>query len=184
MVVCLWYQTITVLVFHYIFPRERPSDAEEESLTCSPLQPRGSSLSLGEKQEDADNQKNSTRASQAALNSNAIHIPVTITAPPGETTIISSMYSHIFILLFSEAWEQNYLSSTIGIANCSKKQLKGKLCKKKKTMFFSVFLFFHVLCEPQVFIVETTACWLHNMTKHHIAVMLTLDPTTTILLVK
>ncbi|XP_047425801.1 voltage-dependent N-type calcium channel subunit alpha-1B isoform X2 [Mugil cephalus] len=69
--------------------RERQSDAEEESLSCSPLQPRRSSLSLGEKQEDADNQKNSTRASQAALNSNAIHIPVTITAPPGETTFIS-----------------------------------------------------------------------------------------------
>lgn len=51
---------------------------------------RRSNLSLGEKQEDADNQKNSTRASQAGLNSNTIHIPVTITAPPGETTIIPS----------------------------------------------------------------------------------------------
>ncbi|XP_054875100.1 voltage-dependent N-type calcium channel subunit alpha-1B isoform X5 [Amphiprion ocellaris] len=68
--------------------RERQLDAEEDGLVCSPLQPMRSSLSLGEKQEDADNQKNSTRASQAGLNSNAIHIPVTITAPPGETTII------------------------------------------------------------------------------------------------
>ncbi|XP_006803553.1 voltage-dependent N-type calcium channel subunit alpha-1B isoform X1 [Neolamprologus brichardi] len=58
--------------------REMEPDAEEESFTCSPHQPT----------EDADNQKNSTRASQAGLNSNAIHIPVTITAPPGETTII------------------------------------------------------------------------------------------------
>nr|XP_033503026.1 voltage-dependent N-type calcium channel subunit alpha-1B isoform X16 [Epinephelus lanceolatus] len=68
--------------------RERQPDAEDDGLASSPLQPMRSSLSLGEKQEDADNQKNSTRASQAALNSNAIHIPVTITAPPGETTII------------------------------------------------------------------------------------------------
>ncbi|XP_049459706.1 voltage-dependent N-type calcium channel subunit alpha-1B isoform X1 [Epinephelus fuscoguttatus] len=68
--------------------RERQPDAEDDGLASSPLQPMRSSLSLGEKQEDADNQKNSTRASQAGLNSNAIHIPVTITAPPGETTII------------------------------------------------------------------------------------------------
>uniref|UniRef100_UPI0037E984D5 voltage-dependent N-type calcium channel subunit alpha-1B-like n=1 Tax=Semicossyphus pulcher TaxID=241346 RepID=UPI0037E984D5 len=67
---------------------ERYPDAEEDGLASSPLQTMRSSLSLGEKQEDADNQKNSTRASQAGLNSNAIHIPVTITAPPGETTII------------------------------------------------------------------------------------------------
>ncbi|XP_074546394.1 voltage-dependent N-type calcium channel subunit alpha-1B isoform X4 [Halichoeres trimaculatus] len=66
---------------------ERHPDAEEDGLASSPLQPMRSTLSLGEKQEDADNQKNSSRASQA-LNSNAIHIPVTITAPPGETTII------------------------------------------------------------------------------------------------
>uniref|UniRef100_A0A3Q0SV45 Voltage-dependent N-type calcium channel subunit alpha n=1 Tax=Amphilophus citrinellus TaxID=61819 RepID=A0A3Q0SV45_AMPCI len=58
--------------------REMQPDVEEDSLTCSPLQPT----------EDADNQKNSTRASQAGLNSNAIHIPVTITGPPGETTVI------------------------------------------------------------------------------------------------
>uniref|UniRef100_A0A3B4XKR9 Voltage-dependent N-type calcium channel subunit alpha n=1 Tax=Seriola lalandi dorsalis TaxID=1841481 RepID=A0A3B4XKR9_SERLL len=71
-------------------PRERQPDAEDNGLASTPLQPMRSSLSLGEKQEDADNQKNSTRASQAGLNSNAIHIPVTITAPPGETTIIPS----------------------------------------------------------------------------------------------
>ncbi|XP_040915486.1 voltage-dependent N-type calcium channel subunit alpha-1B isoform X3 [Toxotes jaculatrix] len=67
---------------------ERQPDAEDNGLASSPLQRMRSSLSLGEKQEDADNQKNSTRASQAGLNSSAIHIPVTITAPPGETTII------------------------------------------------------------------------------------------------
>uniref|UniRef100_A0A672ZDE2 Voltage-dependent N-type calcium channel subunit alpha n=1 Tax=Sphaeramia orbicularis TaxID=375764 RepID=A0A672ZDE2_9TELE len=72
------------------FPRERHPDAEDDGLASSPVQPLRTSLSVGEKQEDADNQKNSTRASQAGLNSNAIHIPVTITAPPGETTIIPS----------------------------------------------------------------------------------------------
>lgn len=70
--------------------RERPADTEDDSLAGSPLQPKRSSLTPSEKQEDADNQKNSTRASQAGLNSNAIHVPVTITAPPGETTIIPS----------------------------------------------------------------------------------------------
>lgn len=75
---------------HISIPREMQSDAEEDGVSSSPLQQRRSTLSLGEKQEDADNQKNSTRASQAGLNSNAIHIPVTITAPPGETTIIPS----------------------------------------------------------------------------------------------
>lgn len=79
---CLWNKNGTK--GHW----DRHPDAEEDGLTSSPLQAMRSSLSLGDKQEDADNQKNSTRASQAGLNSNAIHIPVTITAPPGETTII------------------------------------------------------------------------------------------------
>ncbi|KAM3873751.1 putative voltage-dependent N-type calcium channel subunit alpha-1B [Diretmus argenteus] len=62
--------------------RDRQPDAEEDGFASSPVLPLVGSLLPGEKQEDADNQKNSTRAS------NAIHIPVTITAPPGETTII------------------------------------------------------------------------------------------------
>lgn len=78
---------VFVLFFYtkpiFFFSREMEPDAEEESFTCSPQQPT----------EDVDNQKNSTRASQAGLNSNAIHIPVTITAPPGETTIIPSEHS-------------------------------------------------------------------------------------------
>ncbi len=88
---------------HISLLRERQPDAEEDGLASSPLQIMRSSLSLGEKQEDADNQKNSTRASQAGLNSNAIHIPVTITAPPGETNIIHSEYSK----LLSHQW-RNY----------------------------------------------------------------------------
>ncbi|XP_013878045.1 voltage-dependent N-type calcium channel subunit alpha-1B [Austrofundulus limnaeus] len=68
--------------------RERQAETEEDSLAGSPLQLKRSSLTPSEKQEDADNQKNSTRASQAGLNSNTIHIPVTITGPPGDTTFI------------------------------------------------------------------------------------------------
>lgn len=74
------------------FPREKTPDAQEDGLASTPLQAMRSGLTAGEKQEDADNLKNSTRASQAGLNSNAIHIPVTITAPPGETTLIPSEY--------------------------------------------------------------------------------------------
>uniref|UniRef100_A0A674PPN6 Voltage-dependent N-type calcium channel subunit alpha n=1 Tax=Takifugu rubripes TaxID=31033 RepID=A0A674PPN6_TAKRU len=69
-------------------PREKTPDAQEDGLASTPLQAMRGGLTAGEKQEDADNLKNSTRASQAGLNSNAIHIPVTITAPPGETTLI------------------------------------------------------------------------------------------------
>uniref|UniRef100_A0A8C8IE96 Voltage-dependent N-type calcium channel subunit alpha-1B n=1 Tax=Oncorhynchus tshawytscha TaxID=74940 RepID=A0A8C8IE96_ONCTS len=68
---------------------EASLDAQGESLATSPVQPPAG-LQAGEKQEDADNQKNSHRASQAGLNSNTVHIPVTITAPPRETTIIPS----------------------------------------------------------------------------------------------
>ncbi|XP_056873987.1 LOW QUALITY PROTEIN: voltage-dependent N-type calcium channel subunit alpha-1B [Takifugu flavidus] len=67
---------------------EKTPDAQEDGLASTPLQAMRGGLTAGEKQEDADNLKNSTRASQAGLNSNAIHIPVTITAPPGETTLI------------------------------------------------------------------------------------------------
>uniref|UniRef100_A0AAQ4P5K6 Voltage-dependent N-type calcium channel subunit alpha n=1 Tax=Gasterosteus aculeatus aculeatus TaxID=481459 RepID=A0AAQ4P5K6_GASAC len=73
---------------HISFSRDRQPDSEEDGLASSPPQPMRSGLSPGEKQEDADNQKNSTRASQAGLNSNAIIIPVTVTCPPRETTII------------------------------------------------------------------------------------------------
>ncbi|KAI4817195.1 hypothetical protein KUCAC02_009471, partial [Chaenocephalus aceratus] len=82
--------------------RDRQPDAEDDGLASSPLQPMRSNLSLGEKQEDADNQKNSTRASQAGLNSNTIVIPVTITAPPGETTIIPMNNIDCDSFLFSD----------------------------------------------------------------------------------
>ncbi|KAJ8285684.1 hypothetical protein GJAV_G00029740 [Gymnothorax javanicus] len=40
------------------------------------------------KPEDSDNQKNVTRTSQMGVNINPVHIPVTITAPPEESTMI------------------------------------------------------------------------------------------------
>uniref|UniRef100_A0A8C7R8R2 Voltage-dependent N-type calcium channel subunit alpha n=1 Tax=Oncorhynchus mykiss TaxID=8022 RepID=A0A8C7R8R2_ONCMY len=69
--------------------QDRQTDSQGESLATSPVQPPAG-LQAGEKQEDADNQKNSHRASQAGLNSNTVHIPVTINAPSRETTIIPS----------------------------------------------------------------------------------------------
>uniref|UniRef100_A0A674EDZ3 Voltage-dependent N-type calcium channel subunit alpha n=1 Tax=Salmo trutta TaxID=8032 RepID=A0A674EDZ3_SALTR len=65
----------------------RQTDSQGETLATSPVQPPAG-LQAGEKQEDADNQKNSHRASQAGLNSNTVHIPVTITTPSRETTIV------------------------------------------------------------------------------------------------
>uniref|UniRef100_A0A3P9K885 Voltage-dependent N-type calcium channel subunit alpha n=1 Tax=Oryzias latipes TaxID=8090 RepID=A0A3P9K885_ORYLA len=79
-----------VLIF---IPREGQVGVEENSPACSPVLQTRSSLTLSEKQEDADNVKNSTRASHAGLNSNAIRIPVTVTAPPGETIIPSELFS-------------------------------------------------------------------------------------------
>ncbi|KAJ0057625.1 hypothetical protein NL108_011110, partial [Boleophthalmus pectinirostris] len=61
--------------------RDSEADVDQDPAS-SPGKAPHSSPSLGDKQEDEDNRKNSTRAG------NAIHIPVTITAPPGETTIV------------------------------------------------------------------------------------------------
>lgn len=98
---------VTCLPMHIFFFRERQPDADEDSLTSSPSYPVHGSLTLSAKQEDADNQKNSSRASQAGLNSNAVHIPVTVTAPPGETTIIPSKYSILFFFFFLCLGESN-----------------------------------------------------------------------------
>nr|XP_055036989.1 probable voltage-dependent N-type calcium channel subunit alpha-1B isoform X5 [Misgurnus anguillicaudatus] len=58
--------------------RGRPTETGDSSLATSPMQ-----SPTEEKPEDKDNLKNSTRACLTGVN-----IPVTITAPPGETTII------------------------------------------------------------------------------------------------
>uniref|UniRef100_A0A8C7KNS6 Voltage-dependent N-type calcium channel subunit alpha n=1 Tax=Oncorhynchus kisutch TaxID=8019 RepID=A0A8C7KNS6_ONCKI len=76
--------------------QDRQTDSQGESLATSPVQPP-TGLQAGEKQEDADNQKNRHRASQAGLNSNTVHIPVTITAPSRETTIIPSQYPSLYL---------------------------------------------------------------------------------------
>ncbi|XP_060791513.1 voltage-dependent N-type calcium channel subunit alpha-1B isoform X4 [Neoarius graeffei] len=57
--------------------RDKFMDAEGDGLSSNPAP------SLTERQEDSDNLKNSIKA-----RSTAVSIPVTITAPPGETTII------------------------------------------------------------------------------------------------
>uniref|UniRef100_A0A8C9TJT7 Voltage-dependent N-type calcium channel subunit alpha n=1 Tax=Scleropages formosus TaxID=113540 RepID=A0A8C9TJT7_SCLFO len=60
---------------------ERHVDKEAEAAPASSQPPHR------EKQEDTDNQKNIMRTGQIA-----VHIPVTVTVPPGETTIIPSQY--------------------------------------------------------------------------------------------
>uniref|UniRef100_A0A674EGE0 Voltage-dependent N-type calcium channel subunit alpha n=1 Tax=Salmo trutta TaxID=8032 RepID=A0A674EGE0_SALTR len=77
--------------------RAQQTDSQGETLATSPVQPPAG-LQAGEKQEDADNQKNSHRASQAGLNSNTVHIPVTITTPSRETTIVPSQYPSLLPL--------------------------------------------------------------------------------------
>ncbi|XP_042565276.1 probable voltage-dependent N-type calcium channel subunit alpha-1B [Clupea harengus] len=63
--------------------RDRYSDTDADGSATSPLQSPSELLPVVEKPEDADNLKNNSRSGQTG-----IHIPVTITAPPGETTII------------------------------------------------------------------------------------------------
>ncbi|XP_072517638.1 voltage-dependent N-type calcium channel subunit alpha-1B isoform X2 [Salminus brasiliensis] len=62
--------------------RDRLTDTEGEGMGSPPQSPTDPQAG-GERQEDSDNLKNSTRAGSSSVN-----IPVTITAPPGETTII------------------------------------------------------------------------------------------------
>uniref|UniRef100_A0A8C9SUM4 Voltage-dependent N-type calcium channel subunit alpha n=1 Tax=Scleropages formosus TaxID=113540 RepID=A0A8C9SUM4_SCLFO len=60
-----------------------------DSLAITPQQqiPAGQRW-VGDKVEDADNQKNIKRTGQMGINTNPVHIPVTITSPPGETTTL------------------------------------------------------------------------------------------------
>jgi hypothetical protein len=68
-----------------------------------------------EQPEDADNQRNVTRmGSQPADLSTAVHIPVTLTSPPGESTVVPSEYLPVlvvqvqlppFLWLLSSCWE-------------------------------------------------------------------------------
>lgn len=48
---------------------------------------------VDEQPEDADNQRNVTRmGSQPSDPSTTVHVPVTLTGPPGETTVVPSEY--------------------------------------------------------------------------------------------
>uniref|UniRef100_A0A8C9THX6 Voltage-dependent N-type calcium channel subunit alpha n=1 Tax=Scleropages formosus TaxID=113540 RepID=A0A8C9THX6_SCLFO len=70
--------------------QDRQADVEGDSLAITPQQqiPAGQRW-VGDKVEDADNQKNIKRTGQMGINTNPVHIPVTITSPPGETTVLS-----------------------------------------------------------------------------------------------
>uniref|UniRef100_A0A6Q2XET8 Voltage-dependent N-type calcium channel subunit alpha-1B n=1 Tax=Esox lucius TaxID=8010 RepID=A0A6Q2XET8_ESOLU len=71
--------------------RENGDGDQGHRLPTSPVQPPAG-LQVGGKPEDADNQKNNHRASQAGFNSNTVHIPVTVIAPSKGTTVIPSQY--------------------------------------------------------------------------------------------
>ncbi|MBN3323874.1 CAC1B protein, partial [Atractosteus spatula] len=63
-------------------PKEKQADAGTSALATTPQQP------AGEKPEDSDNQKNVKRTAQTVNNASTVAIPLTVTAPPGETTVI------------------------------------------------------------------------------------------------
>uniref|UniRef100_A0A8C6YJL6 Voltage-dependent N-type calcium channel subunit alpha n=1 Tax=Naja naja TaxID=35670 RepID=A0A8C6YJL6_NAJNA len=75
-----------------IQPRESQCDTEAGiSVTVVPLHTLPSTClqRVPEQPEDADNQKNVTRMAQPSLDRSApVHIPVTVTAPPGEASVI------------------------------------------------------------------------------------------------
>ncbi|KAJ8263387.1 hypothetical protein COCON_G00158440 [Conger conger] len=64
----------------------RHTDTEGEPQAMTPVQPPAGQQ--WPKPEDSDNQRNVTRTSQLGISTNTIHIPVTITAPPEDTTMI------------------------------------------------------------------------------------------------
>ncbi|XP_041094438.1 voltage-dependent N-type calcium channel subunit alpha-1B-like [Polyodon spathula] len=70
------------------WPKQNQAETEPGTLASTPLQAPGSLNPVEEKPEDSDNQKNVKRTMQTMDNTNTVHIPVTITAPPGETTVI------------------------------------------------------------------------------------------------
>nr|XP_015222182.1 PREDICTED: voltage-dependent N-type calcium channel subunit alpha-1B-like isoform X18 [Lepisosteus oculatus] len=61
---------------------EKQADAGTSALATTPQQLGG------EKPEDSDNQKNVKRTAQTVNNASTVAIPLTVTAPPGETTVI------------------------------------------------------------------------------------------------
>lgn len=67
------------------FVMDRHTDVEGDSMGGPRQHPPPGSRWGDERPEDSDNQRNVRQTGQAG-----IHIPVTITSPPGETTLIPS----------------------------------------------------------------------------------------------
>ncbi|XP_068617016.1 voltage-dependent N-type calcium channel subunit alpha-1B-like [Brachionichthys hirsutus] len=65
-------------------PRERFGDSEGESLAMSPQQDSGAGDWPSDRLEDSDNQRNASRTAQTPIQIP----PVTVTFPPGDTTLI------------------------------------------------------------------------------------------------
>uniref|UniRef100_H3A6R0 Voltage-dependent N-type calcium channel subunit alpha n=1 Tax=Latimeria chalumnae TaxID=7897 RepID=H3A6R0_LATCH len=64
------------------------NDMGTKGLTAAPPPPTGCLKQGAEQPEDADNQKNVKRMTQPVAKTTTANIPVTITAPPGETIVI------------------------------------------------------------------------------------------------
>lgn len=65
---------------------DRFGDSEGESLAISPQKGTGAPTWPPDRPEDSDNQRNVRRTGQSSIGLP----PVTVTAPPGETTIVQS----------------------------------------------------------------------------------------------
>ncbi|KAI1900540.1 hypothetical protein AGOR_G00050980 [Albula goreensis] len=69
----------------------RHIDTEGDPQAVTPLQPAQGHKCPRDKPEDSDNQRNVKRTGQMGINTNTVHIPVTITAPSEETTTIPTV---------------------------------------------------------------------------------------------
>ncbi|XP_036382022.1 calcium channel, voltage-dependent, N type, alpha 1B subunit, a [Megalops cyprinoides] len=72
----------------HVHHRDRQTEGEGDPQADTPQQAVTGQRWSREKPEDSDNQKNVKRTGQMAVNTNTVHIPVTITAPPEDTTVI------------------------------------------------------------------------------------------------
>lgn len=79
----------------YLFFWHRFGDSEGESLAITPQQGSGGTSWPPDHIEDSDNQRNVRRTGQTSIQIP----PVTITSPPGETTLIQSQYLLAYIWL-------------------------------------------------------------------------------------
>lgn len=85
----------------YLCSRDRCGDSEGESLAISHQQGSGGSNWPPDQPEDSDNQRNVRQSGQTSIQIP----PVTVTSPPGETTLIQSQYqvAHTGFYFKSEA---------------------------------------------------------------------------------